>query len=233
MKKSILFIVFAIISGTFLFAQEEQTQTDPEKTEKRTTHYIGLQVNEVIKQLFNLSDNQEVIDNPYFINYQFNSNYTGFGMNFGLGIKLQETETNDALVKTSTNINDFSIRIGVEQKKHLGKKWLVSIGIDGLYNNSSNVTKSFNSNGFGSFSSVETDNRTESFGGGPRASIHFKLSPHILIGTDASFYFTINKHDDKTIQTNSSGQASITESNPTKKNLIFLGPRTLLLTIAF
>lgn len=233
MKKSVLLIVTAFLSCSFLFAQEGQSRVNTEKSEKKTTHYLGFQVNQVLKEIFNFSDNQEVFTNPYFLNYQFNSNYTGFGMNFGLGYKYNETETGDALTVTTTNENVFSFRMGVEQKKHLGKKWLASVGLDALYNNSSNVTKSFSSNGFGSFFTVETDDRTESIGGGPRASIHFKISPHVLIGTEASFYFTVNKHNNKSIQTDNTGVGTITESTPTKKNLIFLGPRTILLTIAF
>lgn len=233
MKRSILFIVSAFVLFSISFAQDGQSQSKTEESEKKTTHYLGLQVNEVLKQLFNLSDNQEVVTNPYFLNYQFNSNYTGFGMNFGLGYRFEETETSDALSKVTTDVNAFSIRVGVEQKKHLGRKWLASVGLDGVYNNSSNVTKSETSNGFGNFLSVETDNRIESYGGGPRASIHFKLSPHVLLGTDASFYFTVSKHTNKTIQTNVNGLGSFTESSPTTKNLIFLGPRTILLTIVF
>ena len=227
----LLSTAFALCS--LLNAQEDLSQKASENSERRTTHYVGLQVNEVLKQLFNLSNNQEVAENPYFINYQFNSNSTGKGMNFGLGGRVEQTETGDALSKTSTNINEASVRVGVEQKKQLGKKWLASIGLDALYFNSSNVTKSFTSNGIGNAVSVETDNRTESYGGGPRATIHFKLSPHVLLGTDASFYFTMNKHEDKTYQSVTSGPTTVLENSPTTKSLVFLGPRTLLLTIAF
>ena len=233
MKRQIISLIAFLAIGSSLLAQDPVVIENAENKEKKTSHYFSLQLNELIRNIINLSASEEVITNPYVLQYQFNSNYTGWGGNFGLGYTIEEKEDGDALLSTYTKVNQLDFRAGVERKKHWGRKWLGSLGLDGLYHNASNVTVSQSTNGFGQILQVENDERNESFGGGPRGSLHFKLSPRVLIGTEASFYFTITKSTTKVTQSQNGNITNSDESSPTRKNLVFLGPRSLLLTITF
>lgn len=218
-----------------LFGQSPFIEKEPGDEKVRTSvHYVGIQINQLLKEIFNLSGNTEVFVNPYFINYQVNSINSGWGANVGLGYNLQKTETGTALSKVTTTIDRADVRLGVEKKTNISRKWLGSIGIDAIAGKEKNLTNSETNNGFGSSTRVETLTEVESLGGGPRASLHFRLSQHILIGTEISFYYANAKSTELVSQYDQFGNnTSFFESSPTTNNLVFLGPRYLLLTVNF
>jgi hypothetical protein len=172
------------------------------KGSKGHTHYVGLQANQLLKQLFNFSSSSTSINNPYLLNYAVNSDSTGMGFNFGFGYSFDEFETGDAIFERTTAFNDFSIRIGIEKKHRLGKRWLASIGGDVVVDRQSNKTTTKNDTDFNK-STIVTDNKISGLGLGPRLGLIFGITDRILLGTECTYYF-------KSITSNEKGSSKIT-----------------------
>jgi hypothetical protein len=170
---------FLAIAG---FAQEE---TAPPT--RKAAHYIGIQANQLIKQLFNFSGSNAAVNNPYLMTYQVNSTETRVGLNIGLGLNIDQFNDDVGTFQRESKISDMFFRIGIEKKTYLAKKWLLSAGFDVVVDNQSNHTKTFdplNPNN----SQTETDNKTSGFGLGPRCGLYFHINDKILLGTEASYY---------------------------------------------
>ncbi len=75
-------------------------------------------------------------------------------------------------------------RFGLESKKYLAKRWIVSIGGDVVIEGSKTETKSE-----GSGTSTSITSKINRSGFGPRASLNFQINDKIVLGTEASFYF--------------------------------------------
>ena len=182
MKKIISLFV---ISTLVLFSANAQEVAETKK-EKKYDHYVGVQLNQMINQIFNLnSDNSNL--SPYVLNYSINRKSDGWGLNFGVAYVLEDFDEVSGTVTTKTINNDFSIRAGVEQKVQWGEKWLASLGIDILYANldrEETTTDSFGP----TITTVKTT--SNSYGMGPRGTLHYRLGKRVLLGTEASFYYT-------------------------------------------
>ena len=162
---------------------------EAEATEKKATTYLGVQANQLIRQIFNFSNSNSAIDNPYLFIYSVNSKETGVGFSSGLGYSVSQITDGDASNKRETKINNFSIRVGVEKKSSIGKKWLVSWGFDITHDNLKNETsntQAFNPN---NTSVSTTTNTTSSWGIGPRFTLNFQLTNRILLATEANYYY--------------------------------------------
>jgi hypothetical protein len=161
-------------------------------TELRTSsHYLGVQANQLIKQILNFSNSNPVVDNPYLLTYSVNSKRTGAGFSSGLGYSVNEFSDGDQTNKRTTKINNLALRIGFEKKSNLGKKWFTSWGIDLVRESSKNETSNsqsqlnnpnfkFNSN---------TTNESSLWGFGPRFTLNFRITDKIILGTEATYYY--------------------------------------------
>src|SRR5690349_18426112 len=110
---------FLVITG---FAQEETAQPP-----RKVAHYIGIQANQLIKQLFNFSSSNAVVNNPYLMTYQVNSTETRVGLNVGLGVNIDQQVNDDVgTLQRETKISEVFFRIGIEKKTYLAKKWILS-----------------------------------------------------------------------------------------------------------
>jgi hypothetical protein len=181
LKKKLLFSLLAALIGSYSYSQEETEQ-------KKVNHYIGVQANQLLRQLFSFSSTNTAIDNPYLISYSFNSAETGWGMATGVGYTHNEISEGDPFNPLETTINDFFFRIGIEQKKTIGKKWMVSYGFDVLVDRLSDETVSDSQ--FGDFTTKTT---AKGFGAGLRFSLNFNITDRIILGTDGSAYFKKSK----------------------------------------
>src|SRR5688572_22237944 len=123
---------FFVFSAT---AQDTLTST--------SNHYVGVQVNQLIRQILNFSGGSSSINNPYLLTYAVNSPQTGWGANFGLGYTFNEFNDGDAFIQRKTKINDFFFRVGFEKKSKFGRHWILSAGMDVLADlqNNSTTTK--------------------------------------------------------------------------------------------
>ncbi len=167
------------------------SQTDSTK-QRNTTRYLGIQANQLIRQIFNFSNSNTPIDNPYLITYSVNSKKTGVGFNAGLGFSVNEFSDGDPSNKRETKINNLSFRLGAEKKSMIGKRWMVSWGFDIVHDNLKNETSNIQNNDPTNpairFVSTTT-NTTSSWGLGPRFTLNFQITSRILLGTEANYYY--------------------------------------------
>ena len=61
-------------------------------TSKIFNHYAGVQVNELLRQLINLSEENEAIENPYLFTYSLFTNGSGWGLQSGFGFNYHQVK---------------------------------------------------------------------------------------------------------------------------------------------
>lgn len=177
--------IFAILALPG-FAQEDSAQTDSPSPARKSSHYIGIQANQLIKQLLNLGGSTSSLNNPYLITYSVNSISNGVGLNLSLGYILDESSGGDFQSQVKTKIQDVFFRIGAEKKSQLGKRWILAAGGDMVIENKSNKTET--KFGGSDTASIEED-KVDGFGAGFRVGLNFHITDKILLGTEANYYF--------------------------------------------
>ncbi|HMJ70530.1 MAG TPA: hypothetical protein VK508_16610 [Cyclobacteriaceae bacterium] len=183
----ILICLILLIVGHSLVAQNRPAGDPlPEPSTRKASHYIGLQANQLLRQLISFGGNSSPVTNPYLLVYSVNSLSTGFGFATGLGYSSIQTKSNDNFTNVISKVNDFAWRFGLEKKKYLSKNWLISFGGDILIESSKAETTS-TTNGSSSVSTVITESKRSGFG--PRASLNYQFHNRLLVGTEASYYF--------------------------------------------
>ncbi|MBS1680364.1 MAG: hypothetical protein JST48_01500 [Bacteroidetes bacterium] len=236
------FIFFGLVLTTSVsFAQRDSTNA------KVVNHYVGIQVNQLFKQIFNLSNSTTVVSNPYLINYAVNSTKSGWGLNLGIGYTVDNFNQTDANANTTTDtqINNFSFRIGVERKVSIAKKWMLSYGFDLLSDKSNNTT---NTKSEFQLNTNETDTNTitKDSGFGPRFTLNYYITPKILLGTELTYYYkainigqnNTNTFTNVTIDPNTgqrivTSNTSTTDTNQKLKQFHFSAPAILFLILKF
>lgn len=175
-------LAFLVIVSYFPgFSQESESSEISVKG-----HYFGIQANQLIRQVFNFSSSSAPVTNPYLVNFSFNSS-TGFGANFSLGYNYNQNNTGDAITSRVITNSDFNTRVGLEKKSLIGKRFIVSIGGDLLYqsiNLESNVNDNFSGN-------VTTITKTSGIGVGPRLGIYYHITDKFLVATEANYYLKL------------------------------------------
>lgn len=151
-------------------------------------HYVGLQANQLIQQVFNFSNDDTESGNPFVFTYAFNTVQKGSGMSFGLGYLSNKVEDLDQGLKRTTKTSDIHFRIGYEKKSFVGKRLIVGYGLDFLLNHGVDETKIDNGG-------LEFNTKTNGFGFGPRMPILLKISEKIFVGTEMSWYFRQERSD--------------------------------------
>jgi len=215
-----------IVSGYGAIAQTRpEKDTEPAPSTRTVSHYIGLQANQLIRQLISFGGNNSPINNPYILAYSMNSKSNGFGFSTGLGYSLTQSKTNDNFVSITSKVNDVAWRIGLDKKTYISRRWLAGFGFDVLLeSNKSEVISKFGS-GVPSQTVTTTQKRK---GLGPRVFLNYQFSEKLMIGTEASFYL---KFVDQ--ETKATGNASIPDPKSSIKNHQFNVPAVLFLTMKF
>ncbi len=190
LKKIVLTSVF-ILSICYSYAQTDSTQT------KKINHYIGIQANPLFRQIINLNNNNSnAVINPYLLTYSFIFSKCGWGIQTGIGYNYSVTADKDAPANHQSKINDLFYRAGVGRKIVLSKKFEAEFSLDvaGDYRNDRTFSMSVTNFGSGSSDSVATTvtSNITSIGGGIRGGLNFYLSPKILLGTEANYYYLIS-----------------------------------------
>lgn len=163
---------------------------DSEESSRPSNQYFALQANQLLRQLFNLSNTTTNTGNPFSITYSFNNKATGSGLAFGLGYATSHTEDKDQSNDRKTDNSNINFRFGYDKKAQIAKRWTAGWGFDLLLSHSKSFTQS-NQNGF----QTEIQNKSNGWGFGPRATILFTLNSKILLGTESSWYFQKVKTD--------------------------------------
>ncbi len=194
MKRAIIAAILLTGGYQYSFAQEEAVTLAPKK-EKKLDMYVGVQLNGLIRQVFNFSNNNNNANtNPYLLTYSVNAKKTGWGLRLGVGYNYNSSGTDDGIVKTKTKINDMNLRLGAEKLFNLSGKWTAGAGLDVVYNSDDNHTISTVNTGGGSLDQItDTKTVTTTYGGGPQAWLRYSISGRVLIGTEASFYYVTGK----------------------------------------
>ncbi len=159
------------------------------RLQNQTTHHIGIQANPLLRQILSLGASDQVT-NPYLLRYAIRNPNNQNEFNFGLGLSFLEDVDEDDLKSDNFSI-DF--RAGYALKRDLGKGFEAGISFDLLFSNQSVKTVSVNNFGGGGVTDSSITRTTSSsigFGGGPRLTFDYYITPRLKLGTEASLYFT-------------------------------------------
>ena len=168
-------------------------QTRDSTNKKKIDHYIGIQANALLKQIFNFSNNSTTPSNPYTLTYTVIAANCGWGAHIGFGYEHKKTED---VLNPSNKISKFDngfFRIGLEKRIPMGRKFSTIFGLDFIDSYEFNATNSTNVTNFGnqidsSISVIKT--KVTGYGGGFQLGLTYSLSQKILIGTEATYYFS-------------------------------------------
>lgn len=189
MKKLTLFFILSIGCMLDCYAQ---TDAPSVKKDPVVDQYIGVQMNQLIRQVFNFNNSTSTANvSPYLLTYNINSKKTGLGIRAGIGYNYLSTSSDDGITATTSKLNDLQVRVGVDRAFRLSDRWSAGAGIDFIYNNNNDNTSST----INSSDTVTTVTKTasSSYGGGPMGWLRFHVTEHVLIGTEASFYYVTGK----------------------------------------
>jgi hypothetical protein len=216
-----------------------------DSSSRRFEHYIGVQANQLFREIFSVRENASEINNPYLINYSVVSARSGMGINAGLGYIFNEFKTGDAANERETTNNNFFFRIGFETKFNVGKAWQVGVGADALIDNQKNKTISNSNTGFGKIS-AETNDKISALGTGPRLNINYRISQRVLVGTEASYYYrsrrikenskittTAREFDPNTGTERDVTRTELSDNEDKSKNILFNVPAVIWLVLKF
>ncbi len=213
-------------------------QTNINDTGKTFEHNISVQMNELIRQVFNFNNSATTSNaNPYLVTYNINLKKTGWGLRVGVGYNYTSGTTDDGITKTTSNLNDLNFRFGIEKRFILSDKWSAGAGIDGVVQLNDDKTVAFVRQ-FDTTTTTTKSNITTT-GAGPMAWLRYHVTKNIVIGTEASFYYTSGKQknstDISTVNPNTFPpvQTSSTSSNPTVTNGSFSLPVVFYLGVRF
>jgi hypothetical protein len=204
---------------TYRTAAGDSTKTKKEKKARRAYHYLGIQANQLLNQLFNFGNSTTAVSNPYLIIYSINSIPTGWGLNVGTGYAVNtSTDNSNPNVQNKSTLNDFSLRLGVEKKSFLSRKWMASYGFDFLWSKQSDETTSTSQFQFQT-NITDTNSSTRSFGSGPRVGLNYFISEKIMLGTEATYYFRWMKVSSTITNTSMGNGADSSSANNTNQHL--------------
>ncbi|MCB0696616.1 MAG: hypothetical protein KDC07_04585 [Chitinophagaceae bacterium] len=195
MKKQITVFVAGLLCT---FSSVSLAQDDIEPVKPRTKlfeHQVGVQMNELVRQVFNFNGTGSSLNNPYLLMYSLNLAKSGWGVRLGLGPEFNTFKDDDGITIRENNVNKINARLGLEKSFRLSDRWTAGAGLDGVY--SSDI--SYSKTSVRSFDSTRTDlaSQTTTQGGGAMGWLRYRISSHVLIGSEASFYYRTGKYKQK------------------------------------
>ena len=165
-----------------------QTDGSVAKKDPQADQYFGVQINDLVRQVFNFSSTTNAVTNPYLLTYSINSKTSGVGFRTGVGYNYTSTSSNDGINAVNTKLNDLSFRAGIDKIIKLTGKWTAGVGIDLVLNMNDDHTTDVVNSTFGG-QNTDTKTNTTTYGLGPMGWLRYNITPRILVGTEASFYF--------------------------------------------
>lgn len=183
----IIFCVILLIIGHYAVFGQERPEENAiiQPTERKTNQYVGLQANQLIKNLLNFSGTTTATTNPYLLVYSVNSKSTGVGFATGLGFSSIQTKSTDNFTTVTSKTNDFAWRFGLDVKKYLSRRWLFGYGTDILLE----ANKSETVSNLGANPNPTVTTTIKRYGFGPRVSLNYQFHERLMVGTEASYYF--------------------------------------------
>jgi hypothetical protein len=216
-------------SLSILFAWFVVTAFSQDAPEKKSQTYVGIQVNQLIRQIFNFSGSSPAINNPYLLTFAANSRETGWGLNLGWGFNFNEFNQGDAFSTVKTTTNDLFFRMGFERKSEFAKNWVISSGLDVVVDFQNNTTRTKTNTGGGQGLEGKTENRSTGVGLGPRVTLNYNIGQRMMVGTEATYYF---KSINNTIESSGDLQGS-DETTENLKRFQLLPPTVIYFILKF
>jgi hypothetical protein len=212
---------------------------------KKYDLYAGVQANLLLRELLNFSDNNDPIANPYLLIFSAHSVKTHWGLNLGFGYRFNRVKDVNTPADHVSDINDLFFRLGIGRKVEFGKRFEAGYGFDFLLDYLADKTTTVTI--LDQISQVdstvsETNSRTTAFGGGFQGSLAFRITPKILLGTEATYYFKYSLVKQNVEVTNytrfvSTGQEFVDYSNFNSESHVmdftFTVPVSLFLILKF
>lgn len=195
MKRAIAFAI-AVITALPSFAQSDAPTTT---SEKRFVHQVGVQMNELVRQVFNFNNSAATNTNPYLLIYSINHVGTGLGLRTGFGYNYQSFTNDDGITRRTSDIDDLNARLGLEKRFVLSNRWTAGIGLDATYRLNNNYTKS-TIRGFDTVTTTTTS-KISSLGGGAMGWLRYNITSRVLIGTETSYYYSTGTQTDNIVIT--------------------------------
>jgi hypothetical protein len=224
--KFVFSFLMLFVGYNVLAQQQPEDDYIPERAGGKVYHYIGLQGNQLIRQLLSFGGNSSAITNPYLFTWSVNSKASGFGFSTGLGASRIQTKTTDNFTTATSTVTDFAWRVGVEKKTYLSKRWMVGWGGDILVESNKSETESMNGNNV----NPTVTSTSKRYGFGPRVSIAFHVHDRILLGTEASYYFKWIKQKQK-ITGPGFPSSPNNEPNPSLQQFSFTLPAVIFIMV--
>jgi len=172
---------------------------------KKFNHYIGFQVNELLKQIINLNNSNTAVDNPYIVTYSINMLKNNWGLHAGFGFNYNKKIDTESQINRETRVNDLSWRVGIIKRFKISNRFEVGTALDFIAsrNIDKTVTVTVTANGSQKDSTVTTvTSKATGIGGGPQVSLAFHITDHLLVGTEASLYFFSEKQKKNILNVN-------------------------------
>lgn len=240
MKKTIVlsFLLFGGIATTYAQDNSDQAIMPAPPKGKVFEHQVGVQMNQLIRQVFNFNNTAATVTNPYLITYTLTHVKTGIGFRLGAGYDQRSFVDDDGVSSRDGKIDDMNFRAGFEKSFDLGGGFSAGAGADFVWAKNTDDTKSL-------IRSVDTTiiltkSEVNNSGGGAMAWLRYNISKKILVGTETSFYYrngkikqdvTVSKRD---LTTPAMPWVSSTTSiNNTQSEGVFSVPMVFYLIVKF
>ncbi|QOI96783.1 MAG: hypothetical protein HRU69_04425 [Flammeovirgaceae bacterium] len=165
--------------------QESPEQNTVQTSTKRNWHYINVEINPLIRQVLNFSDESTPTNNPFQLQYAANNKTTGVGFAGAFSYAREKFSDNSNGNDFETITRDFVLRLGYEHKQQAGTRWIYLYGYDLLIIGGKEETTLDN---FGGGITITT--KRSGWGMGPRGGIMFQLATQVFIGTEVSLYYS-------------------------------------------
>jgi hypothetical protein len=172
----------------------------PEEKEKRVDHYIGLQVNFLLEQIFDFHEGDSINTNPYLLTYGLFSVKGGWGVSAGVGLDLKNVKDKGFPGDVNSRQYDFNFRAGPGRMVKVGNKFEATFNADFIYNIKGSTTFSSLVTDFGAITdstATTVKHDITGLGGGARISFIFHFTDRVMIGTEAAMNY-IKSVDKKT-----------------------------------
>lgn len=192
MKRTTLlsFLLLGGIATTYAQDREKQLLASLPR-EKIFQHQVGVQMNQLIRQVFNFSNVATLNNNPYLLTYTLTHAKTGIGLRLGAGYDQRSFVDDDGVSSRDGKITDMDLRVGLEKSFDLGSGFTAGAGADFVMDKSTDDTKSLIRSV--DTTKIVTKSSVNNIGGGVMAWLRYSISKKILVGTETSFYYRTGK----------------------------------------
>jgi hypothetical protein len=187
---------------------QNETVKSANGSELRYNHLIGVQLNELIRQVFNYEKNAAT--NPYQLTYSLTSAKTNWGLRTGIGVNYSNIVLNGDYMDTTQKSLSVQFRVGVEKSFKLYRRFIVGVGLDFVYDHRKSENIETENQPTVSHIPYKVDNTltTELFGGGPELSLKYQISNRIAVGTELELYYITGTERNKTVYQYTSAEES-------------------------